>query len=115
MTRTPASASAGASSAAAASGSARNTRSASLASVSSESGTMSPFHRRASAGSRRAAPDACPDDIAAVSATAGWRASSRNSSWPVNPVAPATATRASGALSATGRRTGLHNCMHRKE
>ena len=71
MTRTPASTSAGASSAAAASGSARNTTSASRASVSSESGTMAPFQSRASAGSRRDAPPVWPDDIAAVSATRG--------------------------------------------
>ncbi len=102
MTRTPASTSAGAISAAAASGSARNTRSASVASVSVDSGTMAPFHRRVSAGSRRDDAPVWPEDIAAVSATAGWRESRRSSSWPVKPVAPATATRASGTLAAAG-------------
>ena len=83
MTRTPASTSAGAISAAAESGSARNTTSASFASVSDESGTMVPFQRRVSAGSRRDEAPVWPDDIAAVSATAGWRDSRRSSSWPV--------------------------------
>ena len=81
MTRTPASTRPGASSAAAESGSARKTTSASRASVSGASGVMAPFHRRASAGSRRA--DAVvPEDIAAVIVTAGCRASSRSSSCP---------------------------------
>src|SRR5262249_12463366 len=51
-----------------------------------------PSQMCASAGSRRVA--VLPDDIAAVSVTAGWRASRRTSSWPAYPVAPATATRA---------------------
>ena len=38
--------------------------------------------------------DAALDDVAAVIDTCGCRASSRSSSWPVYPVAPATATRA---------------------
>ena len=89
MTRTPASTSAGANSAAAVSGSARNTTWASCASVSAAprtSGVIVPFHTRASAGSLRgAAPGAFvdPDDVAAVIRTAGCRASSRSSSWPV--------------------------------
>src|SRR5437773_5560714 len=88
MTRTPAPTSAGASSAAAASGSARNTTSASRASVWGASGTIVPFHSRASPGKGRDDPAACPDDIAEVSATAGCRESSRSSSWPEKPVAP---------------------------
>src|SRR5207247_2550468 len=79
----------GASSAAVASGSARNTTSASR-NVSGDSGVMSPFHTRASAGSFRAID--VPEDIAAVRVTDGWRDSSRSSSWPVYPVAPAIAT-----------------------
>ena len=83
MTRTPASTSAGASSAAAASGSARNTTSASRASASGDErrdgAVPEPRQRRQPP---RGAP-VWPDDIAAVSATAGWRASSRSSSWPV--------------------------------
>ena len=74
ITRTPASTSEGPSSAAAESGSARNTTSASCASVSADSGVIWPSQMRASAGSGRAAPDAEPDDIAAVTDTAGWRA-----------------------------------------
>ena len=83
MTRTPASTSAGASSAAAESGSARNTTSASVASVSADSGVMTPSHTRVRPGNRREDAPVCPDDIAAPSATNGWRESRRSSSWPV--------------------------------
>ena len=115
MTRTPASTSAGAISAAAESGSARNTRSASPASVSSESGAMAPSQSRVNAGRRREAPALWPEDIAAVSATAGCRDSRRSNSWPVKPVAPAIATRATGALSpASGVAPGCTTVCIRK-
>ncbi len=55
--------------------------SASVASRSTSSGATVPSQMRASAGSGRGALVA-PDDIAAVSVTAGWRASRRTSSWP---------------------------------
>src|SRR6185295_3081523 len=61
------------------------------------SGVMAPVQICASAGSRRGegeVPDWAPEDIAAAIVTAGWRASSRSSSCPVYPVAPAMATRA---------------------
>jgi hypothetical protein len=79
MTRTPRAISTGASSAEAASGSARNTMSASLVRRSTSSGTTSPSQIRASAGRGRGALEA-PEDMAAVSETAGWRASTRTSS-----------------------------------
>ena len=81
MTRTPRSSSFGASSADAASGSARNTTSADATSWSTSSGVTVPFQMRLSAGSGRGALEA-PDDMAAVSVTAGWRARMRTSSWP---------------------------------
>jgi len=62
-----------------------------------------PFQSRASAASFRegAGVDAedAADDVAATIVTPGWRASTRSSSWPVYPVAPATATRVSPSLS----------------
>ena len=81
MTRTPRSSSFGASSAEAASGSARKTMSAAAASRSTSSGVTAPSQMRSSAGSGRGALVA-PDDMAAVSVTAGWRARMRTSSWP---------------------------------
>ena len=45
-----------------------------------------PFHNRSQGRQPPAA--VAPDDVAAVRVTAGWRESSRSSSWPVYPVAP---------------------------
>ena len=117
MTRTPASTSAGASSAAAESGSARNTTSASLASVSFESGTMAPFQRRVSAGQpprrgaglagrhrrgqrdRRMARQQPQQLLAGEAGGAGDR-----------DAAPAASASAVGGVCIR-----LHDCMHRKE
>src|SRR5204862_2167439 len=74
-------------------GSARKTTSASLASVSAESGVITPSQRWVRPGNRLDEAPVCPEDIAAPSATSGWRDSRRSSSCPVYPVAPATATR----------------------
>ena len=56
------------------------------------SGTTVPSQIFESDGSRRGVLVAC-EPVAAVMVTCGWRASSRISSWPAKPVAPATTTR----------------------
>ena len=81
MTRAPCSSNFGAISADAPSGSARNTMSAEATRWPISSGVTGWSQIRASAGSGRGVLVA-PDDIAAVNATLGCRASSRTSSCP---------------------------------
>ncbi len=91
--------------------------SASRARRPGSSGVIAPSQMRPSAGSRRAA-EAALDDVASVMRTAGWRASSRSSSWPVKPVAPATATRATAPAAGSGgvgEAAWRGNTMHEKE